>query len=510
MATNGTLEKKVARALKDLQESLGEENVSRNLAVRSAYRGNNYNILNPWRKPPELVIRPKTVEHVQEVLRVANKERLTLMPICCGTMAPLWEADVIVDMMGMDKIIKIDTENALVVLEPGVTYNRLNPILRKEGYTIAHGSLPSSFSVLGNLGVRRGFNHNFAGRCSDQTLGFELVTPDGTLLKTGPATFDIDFWFPLSQDMPDLRGLFISTLQRTPLLGIMTKAALRIWPVMEASGLPIGGFDTYAKAMKFCQVVARAGIADQSMVWNWVLVGMSQTRKAGGPHDIDFLNYRLTADYSQPPKGLHYCYTWTQFRGYKEQVEVNLKLCERIAKEMGGKILSQSELADTIPDIWKTWELCYKEFSHEKTELAHAWKVGGEGVMDVWYYLGRVDDLIKLEEGYNRRLKEEHHMINAPYYCRVFDGGMAGHLRYMPPADCADDFQIQKTIRIRTDMHQWALDNYHNIHGFGTSRTLKTKSVGMGKIVEKIRETLDPNHIMYLPGEKRLEQEADE
>jgi hypothetical protein len=129
--------------------------------------------------------------------------------------------------------------------------------------------------------------------------------------------------------------------------------------------------------------------------------------------------------------------------------------------------------------------------------------------MDVWYYLGHVDDLIKLEEGYNRRLKEKHNMINAPYYCRVFDGGMAGHLRYMPPADCADDFQIQKTIRIRTDMHQWALDNYHNIHGFGTSRTLKTKSVGMGKIVEKIRETLDPNHIMYLPGEKRLEQEAD-
>jgi FAD/FMN-containing dehydrogenase len=505
MATNEASGDKISRALKALQASIGEENVSGNLAVRSGYRGINYNVLSPWREPPKLVIRPKTVEHVQEVVRVANKEKLTLLPICSGTIAPHWGADVVVDMMGMDQILKIDTENLYVVLEPGVTFNRLNPLLRKEGYTIAHGSLPSSFSVMGNLAVRRGFNHNFAGRFADQTLGFELVLPDGTLVRTGTATFGIDFWFPLSQDMPDLRGLFVATLQRTPLLGIITKAALKVWPLMEASALPIGGFDSCAKAFKFSQAVVKAGIADQSMVWNWVLVGMSQTRKAGGPQDIDFLNYRMKADYTQPPKGFHYCYTWTQFRGYKEQVDLNIKLCERIAKEMGGKILSPSELEDTIPDIHKTWERCYKEFSHEKTDLAHAWKVGGEGVMDVWYYLGRVDDLIKLEEAYNRRLKEKYHIINAPYYCRVFDQGMAGHLRYMPPADCADDFQIQKTMKIRKEMHNWALSLYPNVHCFGADRAVGNSSIGMGKIIEKIRETLDPNHIMYLPGENRLE-----
>ena len=145
MATNEASGDRIARALKELQASVGEENVSGNLAVRSGYRGINYNVLSPWREPPKLVIRPKTVEHVKEVMRVANKEKLTLLPICSGTIAPHWGADVVVDMMGMDKIIKIDTENLYVVLEPGVTFNRLNPLLRKEGYTIAHGSLPSSF-----------------------------------------------------------------------------------------------------------------------------------------------------------------------------------------------------------------------------------------------------------------------------------------------------------------------------------------------------------------------------
>jgi hypothetical protein len=188
-------------------------------------------------------------------------------------------------------------------------------------------------------------------------------------------------------------------------------------------------------------------------------------------------------------------------------VEVNTRLCERIARELGGKILSKSELDETISNLWKTWELCYKEFCHEKTDLAHAWKVGGEGVMDVWYYVGWIDDLIKLEEGYNRRLKEKHNIINAPYYCRVFDGGLGGHLWYMPPSDCADEYQIQKTIRIRNDMHTWTLENYPNIYGFCAQRTVRGSSIGMGKIIDKIRDALDPNHIMYLPGEKRLEPE---
>jgi hypothetical protein len=127
--------------------------------------------------------------------------------------------------------------------------------------------------------------------------------------------------------------------------------------------------------------------------------------------------------------------------------------------------------------------------------------------MDVWYYLGRIDDLIQLEGAYNRRLKEKYHILNAPYYCRIFDQGMAGHLRYMPPADCADDFQIQKTMRIRKEMHNWALSHYPNVHCFGADRAVTNASIGMGKIIEKIRETLDPNHIMYLPGENRLEPE---
>ena len=509
MAMDRLSEKRRSEIYKALKYSLDEENVSENPAVRSSYRGTNYNIVFPWGRGPDIVVMPKTVQHVQEVIRLANREKLSILPICCGTITAFWDADIVMDMMGMDKIIKIDPENSYVVLEPGVTFNLLDPLLRKEGYTIAHGSFPSNFSVVGNLGIRRGFNHNFSSRFADQTLGLEIVATDGTLLRTGTATFGIDYWSPLSQDMPDIRGLFVPANQRTPLLGTVTKAALRIWPMMEARGLPIGGFDAYSKAMKFCKAVAKAGIADQSMVWNWVLVGMSESRLKGGKDDIDFLSHRMMADYTTPYKGLHYCYTWTQFRGYKEQVEVNLKLCERIAKEIGGNILTDDELQGTIPNMWETWKSCYKDFSHDETKGAHLWKVGGEGLMDVWYYVGWIDDLIKLEEAYNRRLKEKFNWPTQPYYCRIFESGVGGHLRYMPPVDMADDFQAKKHMKMRADMHAWVQDNYPNIHASGGYKLVKTHSMGMGSILDKVREALDPNHIMYLPGEKRLEPEGE-
>ena len=504
MTNSGSLKTQKPKIVRELVSFLGEEGVSDNPAVRAAYRGANYNFLPPWGKSPEIVVMPRSVEHVQDVVRLANKYKLSVLPICLGTVTPFCESDILMDMMGLDKIIKIDTENSFVVLEPGVTFNRLLPLLRKEGHTISYGSFPANFSVVANLGVIRSINHNFAGRFADQTLGYEIVLPDGTLLKTGTATFGTDYWSPLILDFPDVRGLFLGSPAGTPPLGIITKAALRIWPMMEARGLPVGGFGSLDQALKFCKKVVKAGIADESMVWNWVLMGMSESRAKGGKDDIDFLNYRMTADYTKPYKGLYYCYTWTQFRGYREQIEVNLKLCERIAQEMGGKILSDQEIQDTIPNVWKTWKLSYEDFLLEETKAAHLWKVGGEGTVEVWYYVGWIDDLIKLEEAFNRRLKEKYTPIPQPYYCRIFESGIGGHLRYQMSADIADEFQAKRNRKLREEMNAWILDNFPNIHAAG-AKQVKTQSVGLGAVLEKIRDALDPNHIGYASGEKRLE-----
>jgi FAD/FMN-containing dehydrogenase len=285
--------------MKELEAILGEDNLSDNPAVRSSYRWSwGFDIVvTPPGKGPQIVVMPRTVEQVQGIVKLANKEKLTILPVTGCTMTPSFDADILLDMAKMDRIIKIDPENSCVVVEPGVTYNRLVPLVEKEGYTIAHGSFQPSLMVAGYLGVQQGVFHNFGARLGNQSLGIEVVTLDGTLMRTGTAAFCDDYWSHIVWELPDIRGLFKGTYHRAPLMGIITKAAVRIWPVMEAVALPIGGFDSYAKAVKFCQTVSRAGIADQSMVWSWVLSGFHEYRLRGGKDDMDFLTHRMTHDY---------------------------------------------------------------------------------------------------------------------------------------------------------------------------------------------------------------------
>src|SRR5512139_3615772 len=100
MTSSGLLKTKKPEMVRALASALGEDRVSDNPAVRAAYRGSNYNFLPPWGKSPEIVVMPRSVEQVQDIVRLANKYKLNVLPICLGTMTPFCEADILIDMMG--------------------------------------------------------------------------------------------------------------------------------------------------------------------------------------------------------------------------------------------------------------------------------------------------------------------------------------------------------------------------------------------------------------------------
>ncbi len=503
---------KKARIFKELVAILGEKNVSENLAVRAGYRLGERSV--QLGKPPEIVAIPRSVEHVQEIVKLANKEKVTLLPICSGTLTPGSDVDILLDMMGMDKILKIDTENSYVLLEPGVTFSHLDPILRKEGFTIARGTCPVSLSVVGHLAICRTPDHNFTARNGNQTLGIEVVLFDGTLLRTGLATLGMDYWQYSSRKMPDLKGIFVNAHQKAPTFGIITKAALKIWPIMEARALPIGGFDNFASAFKYCKAVANGGIVDQATIWNWILVGLGEVRaqKKGGKYDIDFLTHRMKAGYNEPYKGLYNYYAISQCRGYKEQVEANLKLCKRIAKEHGGKILSDEELQNTIPNVWERTKQWYEDFDfdNEKKKAPHMWRIGGEGQANSWYIQGWIDDLIKVENAIGRRLREKYNILPIGLICRVYEPGVGGHLSFILGSDLFDEYQSKRHAKIRQEMNAWIIENFPNVLPNEGVKNIGTYPNTMKPVLDKIRDVLDPNHIGYMAREKRLDRKLDD
>jgi FAD/FMN-containing dehydrogenase len=97
---------------------------------------------------PQLVVKPKNADEVQRILKWANQTSTPLVPVSSGpphfrgdTVPSLPEA-IIVDLTEMKRIIRIDRRNRVVMIEPGVTFNQLQPELAKEGMRLTMPLLP--------------------------------------------------------------------------------------------------------------------------------------------------------------------------------------------------------------------------------------------------------------------------------------------------------------------------------------------------------------------------------
>ena len=109
--------------------------------------------VKPW-----LVVKPRSVDEVQGIVKWANQTRTPLVPVSSGP--PRFHGDtvpgvtgaVIVDLSGMKRIIRIDRRNRMAIIEPGVTYGQLQPELAREGLRLSTPLLPrANKSVIASL-----------------------------------------------------------------------------------------------------------------------------------------------------------------------------------------------------------------------------------------------------------------------------------------------------------------------------------------------------------------------
>jgi FAD/FMN-containing dehydrogenase len=107
---------------------------------------------------PRLVVRPGSEEEVRALVLWANKTGTGLVPVSSGPphfygdTVPSAPGAVMVDLSRLNKILRIDRRNRLVVIEPGVTYSQLQPELAKEGMRVTPPLFPrANKSVIASL-----------------------------------------------------------------------------------------------------------------------------------------------------------------------------------------------------------------------------------------------------------------------------------------------------------------------------------------------------------------------
>jgi FAD/FMN-containing dehydrogenase len=144
---------------------------------------------------PRLVVQPRNADDVQQVVTWANQTKTPLVPVSSGeprfrgdTVPSVPEA-VIVDLSRMDKIVRIDRRNRMVIIEPGVTYPQLQPALAEQGLRLSTPLLPrQSKSVIASLLEREPrLVPKYSYTLPEPLRCLELVWGNGEIMRTGEA-----------------------------------------------------------------------------------------------------------------------------------------------------------------------------------------------------------------------------------------------------------------------------------------------------------------------------------
>ena len=140
---------------------------------------------------PEAVVRPRTAEEIAAILKLANRERIPVTPRGGGTglsggAVPV-HGGIVLALDRMNRILEIDTENLVAVVEPGVITNDIDLAVKEYGLFFAGYpmSLQSCFiggNVAENAGGGKAVKYGVTGR---YVLGLQVVTPEGEIVEFG-------------------------------------------------------------------------------------------------------------------------------------------------------------------------------------------------------------------------------------------------------------------------------------------------------------------------------------
>jgi glycolate oxidase len=201
---------------------------------------------------PALVALPATTEEVRAVVRICNEETLPFVARGAGTGlsgGALPVADgIVISLARMARVLEVDVERGLVVVEPGVANLDVTRAVAAEGFYYAPD--PSSQQVCtigGNVAENSGGAHCLKyGFTANHVLAAELVLPDGELVE-------LSVW----DDGPDLLGAFVGS---EGTLGIATKLTLRVLRLPETVCTLLAGFADTDEAGRAVSGVIAAGI----------------------------------------------------------------------------------------------------------------------------------------------------------------------------------------------------------------------------------------------------------
>ena len=150
--------------------------------------------LTLFKNSPDVVVFPANTEQVASVVRLANQYSIPFVPRGAGTGLSggslALEGGIIIELQQLNRILSIDAENRIAVLQPGVVNLHVSQAVSHLGlYYAPDPSSQVACTIGGNVAENAGGPHCLKyGMTTNHILEVEAVLADGTIVRLGSPT----------------------------------------------------------------------------------------------------------------------------------------------------------------------------------------------------------------------------------------------------------------------------------------------------------------------------------
>ncbi|RKU25138.1 FAD-binding oxidoreductase [Candidatus Poribacteria bacterium] len=207
-------------------------------------------------EPPFAVAFPKKNKEVSDIVKVCLEYKIPIIPYGTGTGVEGGTTstdDILcISLMEMNDILRVGQDDKDATVQAGVTRLYLNEYLTEIGSQLYFPVDPGADASLGGMAATRasGTSSVSYGTMADNILGLTIITPDGTIVKTGGRA-------PKSSAGYDLTRLFIGS---EGTLGIITEITVKLVTQPESVAAAVCSFTTIEDAVNTVIKVNSVGI----------------------------------------------------------------------------------------------------------------------------------------------------------------------------------------------------------------------------------------------------------
>ena len=238
--------------------------------------------LTLFRALADFVVFPRSAEDVSAIVKIANREGVPFVARGAGTglsggCLPA-EGGIVLSLMRMNRVLEVDYDNHVAVVEPGLVNLHLSWAVGARGYYYAPDpSSQQACTIGGNIANNSGGPHTLKyGVTTNHVLGLEVVMPDGEIVWLGGRTRETPGY--------DLVGVFVGS---EGTFGIATKIVVRILKKPQAVKTVLSVFDQVDQASAAVSAIIARGLvpAAVEMIDHLTIQAVEDAFGCGYPRD---------------------------------------------------------------------------------------------------------------------------------------------------------------------------------------------------------------------------------